>query len=38
MNRKKLLYRLLEGSLQNVPFRDIIHLAAGYGFYLERIR
>ena len=36
MNRKKLLDRLSRGALQNVSFRDMIGLADGFGFILDR--
>jgi len=36
MNRKKLLRRLAEGTLQNVSFYDMVNLVEGFGF--TRIR
>jgi len=37
MNRKKLLGRLSRGELRNVAFSDIVGLAEGFGFALDRI-
>ena len=37
MNRKALLRRLSAGALQNVTFRDFMHLALGFGFQLDRV-
>jgi len=37
MNRKKLLLRLTGGALQNVRFGDMISLAIGFGFRVERV-
>ena len=38
MNRRQLLKRLSEGSLQNVAFADMIRLVEGFGFKLrERV-
>ncbi len=37
MNRRRLLRRLLDGSL-NVSFDDLINLAEGFGFRPVRIR
>ena len=37
MNRRRLLRRLAQGRLQNVPFRDMVNLVEGYGFRLSRI-
>jgi len=36
MNPKKLLQRLAQGNLQNVPFADLINLVEGFGFKLLR--
>ncbi|MEK6608396.1 MAG: type II toxin-antitoxin system HicA family toxin [Myxococcota bacterium] len=36
MNRKKLLKRLSQGALHNVPFADASGLAEGFGFRLAR--
>ena len=36
MNRKKLLRRLVRGTLQNVAFRDMVSLIQGFGFRLVR--
>jgi len=38
MNRKKLLRRLTQASLQNVAFQDMINLVEGFGFRLVRVR
>jgi predicted RNA binding protein YcfA (HicA-like mRNA interferase family) len=38
MNRKKLLFRLIRGSLRNVAFADMANLLAGFGFQLARAR
>jgi predicted RNA binding protein YcfA (HicA-like mRNA interferase family) len=37
MNRRRLLARLSQGSLQNVSFRDFVGLAQGFGFRLVRV-
>ncbi len=37
MDRRKLLKRLTGGSLHNVPFSDIVNLAEGFGFRLDRV-
>jgi predicted RNA binding protein YcfA (HicA-like mRNA interferase family) len=37
MNRGRLLRRLLEGALENVSFADMVNLAEGFGFRLQRI-
>ena len=37
MNRKKLLLSLTGGALQNVRFGDMISLATGFGFRVERV-
>ncbi|MHB8576620.1 MAG: type II toxin-antitoxin system HicA family toxin [Dehalococcoidia bacterium] len=37
MNRRRLLRRLLDGSL-NVSFTDMTNLAQGFGFRLARVR
>lgn len=37
MNRKKLLRRLAQGTVQNVAFEDMTHLAEGFGFTCARI-
>lgn len=37
MNRRRLLLRLSRGHLQNVSFRELVHLAEGFGFRLLRI-
>ncbi len=36
MNRRQLLARLVNGSLNNVAFRDIVKLAEGFGFTIRR--
>ena len=36
MDRRKLLFRLSHGSLQNVSFADACRLAEGFGFRLVR--
>ena len=36
MNRKRLLARLLEGSVSNVLFTDMVSPAKGFGFRLVR--
>lgn len=36
MDRRKLLERLTQDSLQNVAFRDLARLAEGFGFTLTR--
>lgn len=36
MNRERLLQRLAQGALQNVPFRDMVKLVEGFGFRLQR--
>ena len=36
MNRRRLLRRLLEGSL-NVSFTDMVNLVEGFGFRLARV-
>lgn len=38
MNRRKLLGRLLDRSLKNVAFRDMMRLVEGFGFRLARVR
>lgn len=38
MNRKKLLARLSRGELRNVAFGDMLSLAKGFGFEIDRIR
>ncbi len=37
MNRGKLLKRLADGALQNVSFADMVNLAEGFGFRLQRV-
>lgn len=37
MKRRRLLERLSQGHLQNVPFRELTALAEGFGFHLVRI-
>lgn len=37
MKRRKLLKRLSEGTLNNVPFKDMIHLVEGFGFIFSRV-
>jgi len=37
VNRRKLLRRLVEGALSNVPFRDMMALAEGFGFRVVRM-
>ena len=36
MNRKRFLARLLEGSVNNVAFADMVSLTKGFGFRLLR--
>ncbi|MBM3331040.1 type II toxin-antitoxin system HicA family toxin [candidate division WOR-3 bacterium] len=36
MNRRQLLIRLVDGSLNNVPFADMVKLIEGFGFRLRR--
>jgi hypothetical protein len=38
MNRRRLLKRLQEGHLRNVRFADLVNLAEGFGFRLDRVR
>jgi len=38
MNRRKLFERLVLGNLQNVAFRDFVHLVEGFGFTLLRTK
>lgn len=38
MNRRRLLRRLSAGSLHNVRFDDLVDLAEGFGFKLDRTR
>ena len=37
MNRRRLLRRLATGSLNNVPFGDLVNFATGFGFQRVRI-
>jgi len=37
VNRRRLLKRLVEGRLHNVSFRDLVSLAEGFGFRLQRV-
>jgi len=37
LNRRKLLKRLAEGRFRNVRFADLLNLAQGFGFRLERV-
>ena len=37
MRRSRLLKRLVEGNLRNVSFADLLDLAQGFGFRLERV-
>lgn len=37
MDRKKLLKRLADNSLQNVAFKDIVGLVETFGFHLSRV-
>jgi predicted RNA binding protein YcfA (HicA-like mRNA interferase family) len=37
VNRRRLLQRLSEGALRNVPFGDMMTLAEGFGFRLARV-
>ena len=37
MNRRRLLKRLAEGALKNVPFSDFTNLVEGFGFRLTRV-
>jgi predicted RNA binding protein YcfA (HicA-like mRNA interferase family) len=36
MNRRKILKKILDGS-KNIRFSDMIHLAKGFGFSLDRV-
>ena len=38
MNRRRLLRRLTQGALHNVPFSDMVDLVEGFGFRLDRVR
>ena len=38
MNRRRLLTKLSQGSLNNVRFADAVGLAEGFGFRLARVR
>lgn len=38
MNRRKLILRLSQGALHNVPFGDLVNLVEGFGFRLERVK
>ena len=38
MNRRLLLNRLTRGALQNVAFGDMLHLMAGFGFTVVRVK
>jgi predicted RNA binding protein YcfA (HicA-like mRNA interferase family) len=37
VNRKKLLFKLSKGEIQNVAFSDLTNLVEGFGFNLDRI-
>ncbi len=37
MDRRKLLGRLIQGSVQNVSFRDVVNLVRGFGFTQARV-
>lgn len=37
MNRRRLLQRILQGSL-NVDFADMVSLLEGFGFMMDRVR
>lgn len=37
MRKRKLLARLSQGHLQNVPFEDFLSLVRAFGFYLVRV-
>ncbi|MCC6126339.1 MAG: type II toxin-antitoxin system HicA family toxin [Pirellulales bacterium] len=37
MNRNKLLKKLSAGNLSNVTFNDLVNLAKGFDFQLDRI-
>lgn len=37
MNTKKLLKRIVQGHLQNIPFADIVNLVGSFGFTLLRV-
>jgi predicted RNA binding protein YcfA (HicA-like mRNA interferase family) len=37
VNRRKLLRRLASGALHNVAFADVMSLARGFGFRLQRV-
>lgn len=36
MNRERLLRRLMQGSVNNVAFRDFVDLVEGFGFVRDR--
>ena len=36
MNRRQLLTRLVDGSVNNVSFTDMVNLVEGFGFRLRR--
>ena len=38
MKRRRLLARLSQGALTNIPFRDLVDLVEGFGFQLSRVR
>jgi hypothetical protein len=37
LNRRRLLRRLAQGHVENVPFRELVSLAEGFGYRLARI-
>ncbi len=37
MDRRRLLKRLIAGSLQNVSFTELVGLAEGFGFRQQRV-
>lgn len=37
MNRRRLLRKLVSGSLRNVAFSDLRNLIEGFGFRLDRV-
>jgi hypothetical protein len=37
MKRKVLLQKILRGNRQNIDFGDLVNLAEGFGFELDRI-
>ena len=37
MNRRRLLRRLARGAVHNVSFGDMVNLAEGFGFGIQRV-